>query len=209
MDQIVRNRIDWIDAVIFTHSHADHVSGTNDIVMPCRKQQMDMPVYGPEQTMGILQRNFDYMFTKETFQGGGVGHLLPHVVEEKEQLALHGFEILSIPVEHGNVPTYGYRIDNFGYLPDVKKLPQASQDLLNGIEVLVIDALSFNPRHPTHLSVGEAVEISEALKTKETYFTHIMHRLDHRYFPEQCEEMDIELPDNTYLAHDGQVIQVS
>ncbi len=208
MDQIVRNRIDWIDAVIFTHSHADHVSGTNDIVMPCRKQQMDMPVYGPEQTMGILQRNFDYMFTKETFQGGGVGHLLPNVVEEKEKLALHGFEILSIPVEHGNVPTYGYRIDNFGYLPDVKRLPQASQDLLNGIEVLVIDALSFNPRHPTHLSVGEAVEISEALKTKETYFTHIMHRLDHRYFREQCEEVEVELPDNAYLAYDGQVIQL-
>ena len=72
----------------------------------------------------------------------------------------------------------------------------------------MIDALSFNPRHPTHLSVGESLEISDALKTKETYFTHIMHRLDHRYFKEQCEEMDIELSDNAYLAYDGQVIQL-
>ena len=208
MDQIVRNRIDWIDAVIFTHSHADHVSGTNDIVMPCRKQQMDMPIYGPEQTMSILQRNFDYMFTKETFQGGGVGHLLPNVVEPDQRFELLGFDITPVPVEHGNVPTYGYRIDDFGYLPDVKRLPKASQDLLNGIEVLVIDALSFNPRHPTHLSVGEALEISEALQPKETYFTHIMHRLDHRYFPEQCKEMEIELSDNAYLAYDGQVIQL-
>ena len=86
MDQIVRNRIERIDAVIFTHSHADHVSGTNDIVMPCRKQQMDMPIYGPEQTIGILQRNFDYMFTKETFQGGGVGHLLPNVVDRDQKI---------------------------------------------------------------------------------------------------------------------------
>ena len=115
---------------------------------------------------------------------------------------------MSIPVEHGNVPTYGYRINDFGYLPDVKRLPKESQELLNGIEVLVIDALSFNPRHPTHLSVGEALEISAALGPRETYFTHIMHRLDHRYFPEQCKEMDIELPDNAYLAYDTQVIQL-
>ncbi len=208
MDQIVRNRISWIDAVIFTHSHADHVSGTNDIVMPCRKQQMDMPVYGPEQTLGILQRNFDYMFTKETFQGGGVGHLLPNPVAPDQRFELLGFDITPIPVEHGNVPTYGYRIDDFGYLPDVKKLPKASQDLLNGISVLVIDALSFNPRHPTHLSVGESVEISEALQPKETYFTHIMHRLDHRYFADQCKEMDVELPDNVGLAYDTQVIHL-
>ena len=206
MDQIVRNRIGWIDAVIFTHSHADHVSGTNDIVMPCRKQQMDMPIYGPEQTMRILQRNFDYMFTKETFQGGGVGHLLPHVIERHQRFALFGFDITPIPVEHGNVDTYGYRIDDFGYVPDVKILPAASQALLNGIEVLVIDALSFNPRHPTHLSVGQALEISAALKPKQTYFTHIMHRLDHRYFPDQCADEGIELPDTANLAYDGQVI---
>lgn len=208
MDQIVRNRIPQIDAVIFTHSHADHVSGTNDIVMPCRKQGMDMPIYGPEQTLHILQRNFDYMFTKETFQGGGVGHLLPNVVDPDKQFELLGFEITPIPVEHGNVETYGYRIDNFGYLPDVKRLPKASQDRLTGIEVLVIDALSFNPKHPTHLSVGEALEISAALKPKATYFTHIMHRLDARYFSEQCAEVDIDLPDTAALAYDTQVIQL-
>jgi len=206
MEQIVQNRIEWIDAVVFTHCHADHVSGTNDIVMPCRKQQMDMPIYGPEQTIRTLQRNFDYMFTKETFQGGGVGHLLPHVIDEKFELL--GFDITPIPVEHSNMDTYGYRIDDFGYVPDVKRLPEASQALLKGIEVLVIDALSFNPRHPTHLSVGQALEISDALKPKQTYFTHIMHRLDHRYFREQCEEIGIELPDNVDLAYDGQMLQL-
>ncbi len=206
IDQIDRNKIEWIDAVVFTHCHADHISGTNDIVMPCRKQKMDMPIYGPEETMLILQRNYDYMFSKDTFQGGGVGHLIPNVVEAKFEL--HGFEITPIPVEHGSVNTYGYRIGNFGYLPDVKRLPDSSKELLHGIEVLIIDALSFNPRHPTHLSVGESIEISEDLKPKETYFTHIMHRLDHRYFREQCEEQDIELPENVYLAYDGQVIEI-
>lgn len=206
IDQIDRHRIEWIDAVLFTHCHADHVSGTNDIVMPCRKQQMDMPIYGPAQTIRVLQRNFDYMFTKETFQGGGVGHLLPNVVNKRVELL--GFDITPIPVEHGNMETYGYRVDDFGYLPDVKRLPATSQALLEGIEVLVIDALSFNPRHPTHLSVGQALEISEALQPKATYFTHIMHRLDHRYFPEQCAEQQVDLPDNATLAYDGQVLRL-
>ena len=206
MDQINRNKIEWIDAVIFTHCHADHISGTNDIVMPCRKQRMDMPIYGPEQTMDILQRNFDYMFTKETFQGGGVGHLIPNVVNGRFQLL--GFDITPIPVDHGNVETNGYRINDFGYIPDVKQLPETSQALLEGIEVLVIDALSFNPGHPTHQSVGQALEISAALQPKETYFTHIMHRLDHRYFKDQCAEQNIDLPDNAYLAYDGQVIML-
>ncbi len=204
MDQINRNKIEWIDAVIYTHCHSDHISGTNDIVMPCRKQRMDMPIFGPEQTIKILQRNYNYMFTKETFQGGGVGHLLPNVVDGKFQL--HGFDIIPIPVEHGNVDTFGYRIDDFGYLPDVKTLPESSRPLLEGINILVIDALSFNPNHPTHQSVGQALEISAALKPKKTYFTHIMHRLDHRYFPDQCKEQNIDLPDNAYLAYDGQVI---
>ncbi|MBI4531063.1 MAG: MBL fold metallo-hydrolase [Candidatus Latescibacteria bacterium] len=206
IDQIDRNRVEWIDAVVYTHCHADHIAGTNDLVMPCRKQQMDMPIYGPEDTMGILQRNFDYMFTKETFQGGGVAHLLSHVVTE--QFELCGLELTPLPVEHGAVQTIGYRIDDFGYVPDVKTLPDASRELLRGVEVLVIDALSFNPRHPTHLSVGEAVAIVNDLYPREAYFTHIMHRLDHRSFREQCAAQNIELPPSTYLAYDGQVIEL-
>jgi phosphoribosyl 1,2-cyclic phosphate phosphodiesterase len=167
---------------------------------------MDMPIYGPEETMFILQRNYDYMFTKETFQGGGVAHLLPNVVVERFELC--GFELLPIPVQHGAVETVGFRIDNFGYVPDVKVLPDESKDLLRGVAVLILDALSFNPRHPTHLSVGEAVAIIAELQPREAYLTHVMHRLDHRHFREQCEEQKVELPPNVYLAFDGQVIEL-
>ena len=207
MDQIDRNKVDWIDAVVFTHCHADHVSGTNDIVMPCRKQQMDMPIYGPEETIRILQRNFDYMFSKDSYQGGGIAHLIPHIVDRK--FRIDGCELLPIPVEHAAVQTYGYRIDNFGYIPDVKRLPDSSKNLLRGIDVLIIDALSFNSRHPTHFSVHEAIAVSNDLQPKATYFTHIMHRLDHRYFPVQCEDQNIDLPENVHLAFDGQVIEIS
>jgi len=107
------------------------------------------------------------------------------------------------------VQTYGYRIDNFGYVPDVKRMPDSSRELLRGVDVLIIDALSFNSQHPTHFSVTEAVEVSNDLQPKETYFTHIMHRLDHRYFALQCEERNIDLPETIYLAYDGQVIETS
>ena len=207
MDQINRHNVQWIDAVIFTHCHADHVSGTNDIVMPCRKQEMDMPIHGPDETIRILKRNFDYMFRKDTFQGGGVAHLTPHIVDKN--FYIDGCELIPIPVEHGTVQTYGYRIDNFGYVPDVKQLPESSKKLLRGVDILIIDALSFNPRHPTHFSVQEAIEVSNDLRPKATYFTHIMHRLDHRYFPEQCSERNIDLPQNVYLVYDGQVIEIS
>jgi phosphoribosyl 1,2-cyclic phosphate phosphodiesterase len=135
-----------------------------------------------------------------------VAHLIPQAVSSCFEV--YSVECLPIPVAHGAVTTYGYRIGVLGYVPDVKQMPASSLDLLQGVEVLIIDGLSFNPRHPTHLSVGEAVEISDRLGPRQTYLTHIMHRLDHRTFPEQCAEQGIDLPDNVALAYDGQVVEI-
>jgi phosphoribosyl 1,2-cyclic phosphate phosphodiesterase len=206
IDQIDRCQIHQIDSVVYTHCHADHITGANDLVMPCRKQRCDMPIYGPDETLRVLQRNCDYMFTRDTFQGGGVAHLVPNLVEER--FSLFGLDITPIPVEHGAVFTFGYRIENVGYVPDAKQISDSSLELLQGVEVLILDALSFNPRHPTHLSVGESVAIVERLAPREAYFTHIMHRLDHRHFRDQCAENGIDLPSNTYLSYDGQIIEV-
>ena len=204
LDQIDRNGVDQIDAVIYTHCHSDHISGTNDLVMPCRKQEMDMEIFGPEETMRVLRRNFDYMFSKESFKGGGLAHLIPNAISAR--FTVCGVDVLPVPVTHGAVDTFGYRIGPFGYLPDVKQISGESLELLQGIEVLVMDGLSFNPRHPTHLSVGETVEISNALEPRETYLTHIMHRLDDRFFREQCVQQGVDLPETIGLAYDGQVI---
>ena len=206
LDQIDRERIERVDTVIYTHCHADHISGTNDLVMPCRKQKMDMPIYGPEETMRVIRRNYDYMFSKDTFQGGGVAHLIAHDV--CGSFKVDGVEVVPVPVSHGAVATCGYRIGSLGYVPDVKQVSEAAIDALQGVQVLILDALSFNPRHPTHLSVGEAVEISDQLGVKQTYLTHIMHRLDHRCFAEQCEAHEVDLPNAVALSYDGQVIEV-
>ena len=204
LDQIDRNGVTHIDAVIYTHCHSDHISGTNDLVMPCRKQDVDMPIFGPEETMRVLQRNFDYMFSNETFKGGGVAHLVPNAVSGR--FTVCGVEVVPVPVTHGAVETVGYRIGSFGYLPDVKQISSEALALFRGIDVLVIDGLSFNPRHPTHLSVGESVKLSIDLGPSKTYLTHIMHRLDHRHFEEQCRAEDVDLPETVGLAYDGQVI---
>ena len=206
IDQIDRCQIDRIDAVIYTHCHADHISGTNDLVMPCRKQNMDMPIYGPTETMSILQRNFDYMFRKDTFQGGGVAHLVPNPVTGP--FNLFGLNIVPIPVQHGTVDTFGYRIQNFGYIPDVKLMPSQSLELLKGVDLLIIDALSFNPGHPTHFSVQDAIAIWEKIQPKNTYLIHMMHRIDHRYFNDQCSEQGFDLPESVRLSFDGQVLQL-
>jgi phosphoribosyl 1,2-cyclic phosphate phosphodiesterase len=206
LEQIDGCGVERIDAVIYTHAHADHIAGTNDLVMPCRKQGCDMPVYGPAETLAVLQRNFHYMFTREVFQGGGVAHLLPNVVEGPFVAA--DVEIVPLPVEHGAVVTNGYRIGRFAYVPDAKRIPEATLDLLRGLELLIIDSLSFNPGHTTHLSVSQALEVVRAVEPERVYLTHMMHRIDHNRFPEQCEEHGIELPENVRLSHDGLVLEV-
>jgi len=207
LDQIDRYQVEQIDAVIYTHCHADHISGTNDLVMPCRKQQIDMPIYACAATMAVLQKNFEYMFSRETYQGGGIAHLIPHVVDTAFEV--DGIEVLPLPVKHGVVPTHGYRIDGLGYVPDVKEMTAEALERLQGVEVLIIDGLSFNPQHPTHQSVGQALETAALLSPRTTYLTHIMHRLDHRYFPDQCIAQGIDLPANVHLAYDGQVIRIN
>lgn len=206
LDQIDRCRIHQIDAVVYTHAHSDHVAGTNDLVMPCRKQQCDMPVYGPAHTLDALQRSFDYLFTKETFAGGGVAHLVPHTVEGP--FTIGEVTLTPIPVDHGAVVTVGYRIGPFGYVPDVKRFDTGSVDLLKGVEVLVLDALSFNPKHPTHFAVSEALEVIAEVAPRQAYLTHMMHRIDHYRFPEQCADQGLTLPENVALSYDGLVFEL-
>jgi len=204
--QIDRFRIPRVDAVIYTHCHADHISGTNDLVAPCRKQQSDMPIYAPPQTLAILQRNYDYMFTRETYQGGGVAHLLPHLVSGPFRIG--EVEIEPLPVSHGTVETVGYRLGGLAYLPDAKQVPEATRARLRNLDLLILDALSFNPRHPTHLSVGEALEIIAEAQPRRALLTHIMHRIDHHRFREQCAEAGLEVPPNAELARDGQTLEL-
>lgn len=206
IEQIDAARVPRIDAVIYTHCHADHIAGASDLVMPCRKQGCDMPVYGSPETLEVLRRNFHYMFTRETFQGGGVAHLLPTPVEGPFEV--QGVEVVPLPVEHAAVTTHGYRIGPLGYIPDVKVVPEETLRRLAGVDVLILDALSFNPKHPVHFSVGQALEVIDTVAPRRAFLTHMMHRIDHYRWREQCAEHGITPPPEVELSHDGLVIDL-
>jgi phosphoribosyl 1,2-cyclic phosphate phosphodiesterase len=146
------------------------------------------------------------MFTREVFQGGGVAHLLPAVVEGP--FTISGVEVEPLPVRHGAVTTFGYRVGDLAYVPDAKEIPGETRERLRGLDLLILDALSYNPKHPTHLSVGQALEIVEAVQPRRVLLTHMMHRVDHHHFRDQCAEHECEVPAHVGLSCDGQVLEL-
>ncbi len=187
-----------VDAVLFTHSHADHVMGLDELRRFNVLSKQPMPIYGTRATLADLQRMFAYVFHSDAPRGGGVPDLRLWPLEGAFCLA--GFEIVPVPVRHGPWEVLGFRIGRFAYVTDCNSIPTASMQALAGVEVLVLDALRRKP-HPTHFSLDEAVAVSQAIGARETYFTHIAHDLGHAA---TCAD----LPAGTSLAYDGLVLDV-
>jgi phosphoribosyl 1,2-cyclic phosphate phosphodiesterase len=193
--QALRANIRDVDAVIFTHSHTDHIMGFDDLRRFSHKNG-SMPVYASPQTMRDLERVYKFAFDKSE----RVPYYLkpePHVVDGA--FSLGQTEIVPLPVPHGESMVNGYLFSRGGdklvaYLSDCSGVPDAIVDLIAGVRALIIDALRHKP-HPTHLSVDQALEIAGRVRPNETYFTHIAHELS------QSAEKD--LPPHTHIAYDG------
>jgi len=196
--QALTNRITRVDAVLFTHSHADHVMGLDELRRFNALKGAHLPVYADADTGAELRRIFAYAFTPPAGPGGGVPELAltpidgPFVVE--------GMTIVPVPILHGHWPILGFRIGTFAYLTDCSAIPEPSYALLEGLEVLVLDALRHRP-HPTHFTVAEAVAAATRVGARQTYFTHICHDLPHAA---TCAA----LPAGMALAYDGQVVTI-
>jgi phosphoribosyl 1,2-cyclic phosphate phosphodiesterase len=192
--QCLANNIRRVDAVLFTHHHADHVAGLDDLRRFNWMTQRAVPCYGTRRTLDGVQRMFSYAF--EPAAGS------PH---SRPQLALHpvesgAFEVLGaavtpIPLLHGRMPVLGYRFGRFAYCTDCNEIPEESFALLRGVEVLILDALRHD-EHPTHLSLAQAVAIGHRVGAGRTYFTHMAHQLKHA-------ETNAMLPAGVELAYDG------
>jgi phosphoribosyl 1,2-cyclic phosphate phosphodiesterase len=174
--QALREGLEWIDAVIFTHPHADHMMGFDDLRRFCEIQGGALPIYGSEQTLGQVERIFFYAFNPKKIIPGYV-HVLPHVVTET--FSLGGLEITPLPVPHGAISTNGYLFCHEGrkllaYLSDCAAVPERIRDLIRNVEVLIIDGLR-EKEHPTHLNVKGAVEAAQAIGARQTYLTHQTH----------------------------------
>ncbi len=193
--QALRHNMQRLDAVLYTHHHADHIMGLDDIRLFNWRQKMVMPAYGSQETLDAVHRTFWYVF-EESCNGSAKPAMEMHPVHAPFELL--GREIVPIPVFHGGMEIYGYRIGNFAYLTDVSRLPDESIRLLQGVEVAVVSALRATP-HPTHQSVEQAIELSGKIGAERTFFTHMCHDILHA-------ETDAELPDGIQLAYDGLVL---
>ncbi len=196
--QALRAHLSRIDAVLYTHGHADHILGLDDLRPFNFFQKEVIPVYGSEETLRIIRRVFDYIFHEgptessrpriktQTFDGGPID--------------VHGLAFTPVPVKHGKGTCHGFRFGNNAYLTDHSEVPEESLEMLHGLDVLFLDALRYKP-HPTHSTVEQSLKIVERLKPRETWFTHISHELGH-------ERASSLLPAGVRLAYDGLEVAV-
>jgi len=191
--QALRHQLPRVDAVLYTHSHADHILGLDDLRRYNHLQRGRIPCFGDATTIGDLKRTFSYIFDRSTPAGGGLPEI--DLFPVQGAFSLGGAEIVPVPLWHGTRLLHGYRIGDLAYLTDCSAIPDSSWDLLDGVKWLVIDALRHR-RHPTHFSVAEALEVVARLKPSQAWFTHICHDLPHAA---TCAS----LPDRVDLAYDG------
>jgi phosphoribosyl 1,2-cyclic phosphate phosphodiesterase len=190
--QALREGITRLDAVVFTHGHADHILGLDDTRPFYFRQQAPIPIYAEARCMTTIRATFSYIF-EGNYPFGGVGKLDPHLIEGP--FDLWGLTFTPVPVVHGYLPIVGFRFRDTAYITDVSEIPESSIPLLDNLDVLIIDSLRHKP-HPTHLSVARALAIFERLKPRRAFFTHIAHDLGH-------QETNSTLPSHVQLAYDG------
>jgi phosphoribosyl 1,2-cyclic phosphate phosphodiesterase len=190
--QALRAKINHLDAVIFTHSHADHLMGLDDVRPFNFRQKGRIPIYASSDTLEAIRRCFPYIFDglkKESH----VPQLELRPIDGP--FDLFGTEFVPVPVLHGSKPIYGFRFGAAAYLTDHSEIPEPSMEQLRGLDVLFLDALRYKP-HPTHSTVDRSVETVGKLAPKRAFFTHICHDLPH-------ERTESRLPANVHLAYDG------
>lgn len=196
--QALREDLRRVDAILFTHSHADHLMGLDEVRRYNMLAKSPMPVFGDASTLREIRRAFAYIFESNAPKGGGVPdvRLFPIV----GPFCLGGEEVQPVPIRHGPWQILGFRVGRFAYLTDCNGIPDASLARLEGLECLVLDALRRRP-HPTHFTVDEAVVMARRIGASRTFFTHIAHDLGH-------EETCAQLPAGMALAYDGLAIEI-
>ena len=194
--QALREGLKRLDAVLYTHSHADHILGLDDLRPYSFFQKFHIPCFGNEPTMENICEMFKYVFT-EPQPGGSIPRIEPRVVSDAFEY--NGVKIQPIPVVHGKIPVFGYRIGDSAYLTDLSEIPDESYRMLRGLKILVLGVLRYKP-HPTHLTYEKALEIVSRLEPEQTFFTHISHDFEH-------ERTGSELPPGVFLAYDGLTLE--
>jgi phosphoribosyl 1,2-cyclic phosphate phosphodiesterase len=200
--QLIAAGIDRVDAVAYTHQHADHTHGIDDLRAITVNRDAALPVYGPQETLDDLKHKFRYIFddAMRPLPGTSKPEGKAHVAKSGESFAIGDLQVMPVSVPHGAVTVFAYRIGPLAYVTDAKSLPADALELLRGAKVLVINAL-FRTEHPTHLSLSEAIAASQAVGAERTYLTHLTHDNFHA-------DLEAELPRGVAPAFDGLTVRV-
>jgi phosphoribosyl 1,2-cyclic phosphate phosphodiesterase len=193
--QAIREGIDRIDAVFYTHGHADHILGLDDLrplSFPRITGGGKLPLYANANTARVLRSVFKYVF-ENNYKYGGIAQVELNEIEGPVEIC--GKAFVPVTVVHGDAEIFGYRFGSAAYLTDFSVVPESTLEQLHGLDILFLDALRYTP-HPTHSTVANSLNIVEKLRPKRTFFTHISHDLGH-------EATNASLPENVRLSYDG------
>jgi phosphoribosyl 1,2-cyclic phosphate phosphodiesterase len=196
--QMLREKITKLDAVLFTHEHKDHTAGLDDIRPFNFSQKKDMPIYGSKKVLNQIKREYSYIFEEVKYPG--VPSVVPYEITNNTFTA-EEIPVIPIQVMHYRLPVFGFRFKDFTYITDAKQIEPKEIEKIKGTKILVLNALQ-KSHHISHLTLDEAIQLTEIIQPEMAYFTHISHKLGTH------QEIEKELPDYIKLAYDGLKIYI-
>jgi phosphoribosyl 1,2-cyclic phosphate phosphodiesterase len=201
--QLLAAGVHRVDAVFFTHAHADHTHGIDDLRVFSARQRRALPAWADATTVAYLQDKFAYIFDPDYRppEGTTKPEISLHAFRPGELMRIAGFDLVPFAVPHGDMTAWGFRAGPLGYVTDAKEIPPAAMELLVGVDVLVLSALWWGHPHPTHMNVEEAIDTARRVGAPRTYLTHLTHRVRH-------EELLRDLPRGIEPAHDGLIVEL-